>query len=184
MLKGSDRRLSIRIGVEGLRNPRRQPNDMIGNHATLLKESRVHTLLRVVLGIIFLWASWEKIIYPAQFADVVDAYRILPSPTVNFVALLLPWVEALCGIFLITGYLVQGSVLLVDMLMLVFILAGIISLYRGVDVTCGTFSLVAEAGGKMYAILARNAVILLMGLVVLIYEIKNDHYTNSGLPRM
>lgn len=157
---------------------------MIGNRATFLKESPIHILLRIVLGLIFLWASWQKIIYPDKFADIMDAYHILPSATVNFVALVLPWVEALCGIFLISGYLTRGSILLVDMLMLIFIVAFISSIYRGLDVSCGCFSLSTAATDRVYLNLIRDVLILLVGLVVLIYEIKNDQFTSSGLPQI
>ena len=157
---------------------------MIGNSTTSLKESRIHTLLRIVLGIIFLWASWEKIIYPAKFADIIDAYRILPTSTVNFVAITLPWLEALCGLCLVSGYLTRGGVLLVDMMMLIFIIAFIVNIYRGIDVACGCFSLSAATGDRVYFNLARDVVILLMGLAVLIYEIKKDQFAQGGFPRI
>ena len=157
---------------------------MIGNSATPLKESRIHTLLRIVLGIIFLWASWEKIVHPSRFADIIDAYRILPSPTVNFVAIVLPWVEALCGLCLVSGCLTRGGVLLVDMMMLIFIIAFVVNMYRGIETTCGCFSLSTATGDRTYFNLARNVVILLMGLAALIYEIKKDQFTPRGFPRI
>ena len=36
-------------------------------------------VLRVALGVVFIWASWEKILKPAEFATVIDNYRLLPT---------------------------------------------------------------------------------------------------------
>jgi len=139
-----------------------------------MKEDRLYIMLRIILGIIFIWASWEKIIDPGGFARVVKNYAILPEILINPVALFLPWVEAICGILLITGYLVKGSAFIVDTLMCVFILAFVINMFRGIDISCGCFSNTLKPATKMeyfYDIL-RDFAILGVGIWILFYKIR------------
>ena len=104
-----------------------------------MAESRVYLLLRIALGVIFILASWDKIRHPAAFAEAIRNYMLLPRGMVHPVAILLPWVEAVCGALLIAGRLTLGSVVIVNGLMAVFAAALAINLIRGVDVACGCF---------------------------------------------
>ncbi len=143
----------------------------------ILKESNVYVILRMLLGIVFIWASWNKILEPQSFAQIIYNYQILPPAMVNLAALLLPWIEAVCGICLISGYLVKGSVLVVDILLVVFILALTFNVYRGVDVACGCFS-VSDQGEKItYLKVIRDLPLLAAGLWILYYRLKTDHFS-------
>jgi hypothetical protein len=55
------------------------------------------------------------------------------------VAICLPWVELLSGSLLVLGLWMQGSILILSGLMVVFIGALGINLARGLDVHCGCF---------------------------------------------
>ena len=54
-------------------------------------------------------------------------------------ALYLPWLEIFCGLALITRVLYRGSVFIVTVLMILFIVASIVAKARGLDVSCGCF---------------------------------------------
>ena len=41
-------------------------------------------LLRLLLGVIFVYASFDKILRPAAFAEIIYNYQILPDPLINF----------------------------------------------------------------------------------------------------
>jgi uncharacterized membrane protein YphA (DoxX/SURF4 family) len=126
-------------------------------------------LVRTGLGIVFIWASWDKIGHPGEFASIIDNYRILPAAAVNLTALVLPWVEFICGLLLLSGRGVPGAALTIDLLLLIFILATGFNLYRGVDVNCGCFSVSPDAGGESALNLVRNGLLLAAGLWLLIY---------------
>jgi uncharacterized membrane protein YphA (DoxX/SURF4 family) len=140
-----------------------------------LAESRLYLLLRIGLGVLFLAASWDKIRHPAAFAEVIQNYMLLPEGMVHPAAILLPWVEAVCGVLLIAGRLCLGSVVIVDGLMVVFTAALTINLIRGVDMSCGCFSVSTEGRQGTYAwYLVRDLAILAAGVWVLIYEIRKE----------
>lgn len=53
-------------------------------------------VLRVVLGVIFVYAAWVKLREPwALFAMSIDSYQVLPLWAVEQVARVLPWFELL-----------------------------------------------------------------------------------------
>jgi len=115
---------------------------------------------RIMLGGVFVWASWDKIFDPAAFAQAIANYQIVPSTAGNLAALILPWVELVCGGCLILNRWTRGSALIAAALMVVFMGALGYNIYRGVDVNCGCFTLDEEAPGNMWLYLVRDAVFL------------------------
>ena len=138
-------------------------------------ERGFYLIFRILLGAVFVWASWSKIFEPDNFAGIIQSYQILPQQMVNPVTILLPWVEAACGLSLLSGYLVKGSVFIVDILMIIFMLALTFNIYRGVDVACGCFS-VSTPGAKITIFtIARDLSLLAVGLWILYYRLKTEN---------
>lgn len=106
--------------------------------------SRLHTFLyhglRLFLGAVFLYASWDKILQPQAFAEAVYNYRILPDFAVNFTALVLPWLELTIALCLIAGVWLPGASVITTSLLAVFLGALLFNMARGLDVHCGCFS--------------------------------------------
>lgn len=121
-------------------------------------------ILRTILGLVFIYASADKILYPAQFADALSNYKLLPRELVNFSALLLPWVEATTGIFLIFGLFEWVSLSIYNALMIVFMAAIAISLARGLNITCGCFTSDPNADKMTWLTLLRDSGLLVLGL--------------------
>jgi uncharacterized membrane protein YphA (DoxX/SURF4 family) len=99
---------------------------------------------RVLLGGLFIFASVPKILNPAEFSRTVYYYRLLPAQAVNFIAITLPWVELLVGILLVIGLKVRGAAFVAAGSLVVFTVAMITALARGLNIDCGCFS---AAGG-------------------------------------
>lgn len=95
---------------------------------------------RIVLGAVFMYASFDKMANPSLFADIIDNYHVLPYQLVNAMAIFLPWLEFITGLFLITGKWVKGSLLIYTTLLVIFIIALGQALLRGLDISCGCFS--------------------------------------------
>ena len=129
--------------------------------------SRIWTVLRVALGLLFVLASLDKIAHPALFAHAVANYQILPPALVNPAAILLPWIEAVAGLALVCGVFVRGAALISAGLMVVFCAAIAANLARGIDVACGCFTVDPLAAPAMRADMLRDAAILLLALAVL-----------------
>ena len=56
------------------------------------------------LSLTFISASLDKIVDPYEFSKSITAYEISPYSVNNFVALILPWIELICGILLFIAF--------------------------------------------------------------------------------
>lgn len=148
----------------------------------LLKKTITHPFTavigRLVLGIVFVYASWDKILHPEAFSQAVQNYRIVPLAAVNLFALVLPWVELICGFLLLLGLFTGGSSLLVSLLLVLFLVALSSALIRGIDISCGCFSQ-KSSSPITYWYLLRDTALLLVALQVLIFD--RDVASLSGL---
>ena len=124
---------------------------------------------RILLGAIFLYASYDKILHPEALSLIIFNYKILPPQMVNLAAIILPWLEAVCGAALVLGLNARGAAALTALLMTVFMAALGFNLMRGIDVQCGCFS-TAPAEANTTFDLARDAVIFLLALYVLVSQ--------------
>ncbi len=149
---------------------------------SLAARKALYQLVRTGLGLTFIWASWDKILYPGEFATIVVNYDILPVAAVNVTSLVLPWIELICGLSLLCGRLVQGAVLTLDMLLFIFILAAGFNLYRGLDISCGCFSVSPDVKGGAVLNLARNGLLLAAGIWLFIFESGKPGRDSSRTP--
>ncbi len=96
--------------------------------------------IRITIGSIFVYAGLHKIVSPEYFADILYGYDILPDAFINITTIILPFVEVLSGLILITGLLQKPSLLMVNTLLLCFIIMTGFNLLRGHQYDCGCFS--------------------------------------------
>jgi uncharacterized membrane protein YphA (DoxX/SURF4 family) len=129
-------------------------------------------VLRIVLGCVFIYASLDKIRHPGLFAEAVYNYQLLPDVTVNLVAISLPWLELLGGSLLVLGLWMEGSILILSGLMVIFIGALGINLARGLDVHCGCF--ITQSSDPITILtLFRDSLFLLIALYLFyLYQIR------------
>jgi uncharacterized membrane protein YphA (DoxX/SURF4 family) len=129
----------------------------------------VGALCRLLLGGIFIYASFPKLLRSDEFARLVNGYRILHPDLVNLVGVTLPWIEFVAGALLVIGILPRSSALVLAGLLALFIAAGGLALLRGLEIECGCFfPLMADhtLGGDL---LLRDALLLLPAAQVLIW---------------
>jgi uncharacterized membrane protein YphA (DoxX/SURF4 family) len=118
----------------------------------LLRHPAVHWALALVVGGVFLYACWDKILEPRKFAGIIYQYQVIgPSARLGFLpanllAVTLPWLELVVGLLLVTGLWRREAAAVAGGLLVVFLAAIGIATAQGVDVAnCGCFS-VAEHG--------------------------------------
>ncbi|KPK99176.1 MAG: hypothetical protein AMJ90_09650 [candidate division Zixibacteria bacterium SM23_73_2] len=146
----------------------------------ILTDKYTVLLFRIILGATFIYASLDKIAHPAQFAQIVHNYKILPSFLINLFAISLPWIELFCGIFLIVGIWVESSSLVLSFLLFLFAVAISYNVFiRGLDINCGCFTTSLTAKKQGAELLIRDFILLGMGLQVIFFN--RDRFTLSGL---
>jgi thiol:disulfide interchange protein DsbC len=125
-----------------------------------------HGLARILIGVVFIYTGIIHIADPAGFVSAVAAYRILPPFTVNAFALILPWVELLAGLAIATGIGLPGGALAAIGMLVAFLIALSLSLYRGLDISCGCFSTSPGAQRISWIYLARDSALLLVAVFI------------------
>jgi uncharacterized membrane protein YphA (DoxX/SURF4 family) len=79
---------------------------------------------RFFLASVFIYAAVQKIGKPLAFADEIRMYGILDvGPLLYIMAIVLPWIELICGISLVTGIFLRGSALALLLLNAMFLIA-------------------------------------------------------------
>ena len=103
-------------------------------------------ICRITLGIIFIYASYEKILDPIGFSKNIHNYHVTPIAIENLAALIIPWLELIIGVFLIFGLFLEGTTSIIIALLVFFIIILSQAVFRGIDVHCGCFKTEADAG--------------------------------------
>jgi len=134
-----------------------------------LKDKKIALVLRGALGVLFLYASVSKALDPFEFSKIVYNYQILPEPFIYPVAAVLPYLEATIGLCLILGIAKRGAALLAFLSMVVFSLALMVNLFRGINVDCGCFDVEVRSvsQARMYWYVLRDFTILFWAFIVL-----------------
>jgi putative oxidoreductase len=127
-------------------------------------------LFRWCLGVLFVYAGLVKIADPLGFAHALYNYHILPAWLINPLAICLPWIEVLAGAGLLAGIMIAGGALVVSGLLAVFAIAIGVSLIRGLDIACGCFSTSAAAEPISWLFVARDLLLLALGLHILFFD--------------
>lgn len=108
---------------------------------SILSNHYVVLALRLLLGLTFLFASIDKISNPSAFATAIANYRLTSGALTLIAATVLPWIELLCGLAILAGTYLRGATLLLCVMLSAFTLAVITGLIRGLDISCGCFTL-------------------------------------------
>jgi len=135
----------------------------------LSQRSVIALLCRVILGVILIYASIDKIVHPAEFAKAIGNYNVLPFGLENLLGIVLPILELLVGICLVFGIMLDGSAIITAGMMTVFIIALSQAMIRGIDINCGCFKVTVENGGHQVGIrrIIEDFLFLGMSLMVL-----------------
>ena len=127
-------------------------------------------ILSIGLGAVFIAASVDKIVYPAEFAKIIHNYRLLPGFLINLWAITLPWIELACGLLLVLGFYREGALSVIVFLLIVFMIAIGINIIRGVDLTCGCFTVSEAARSNAWGTFIRDSWLLAAALFIYFFD--------------
>lgn len=100
---------------------------------------RLVFVLRVGLGVLFAVAGGLKIGHFDVFASEIAGFELLPAVFIAPLALLLPFVEVLLGLYLIAGLFTRAVAILAAFQLTVFAGAIASTVVRGIHASCGCF---------------------------------------------
>jgi len=126
-------------------------------------------VLRAILAFVFIFAAILKIAEPGDFSRAIANYKLLPDISINILGIILPWIEISAGLLLLFGVAVKENSLIISGMLIVFIIAIVISLARGLNIDCGCFG---TANGDQIGLikLLQNIGLLAIGILLIIYN--------------
>lgn len=126
-------------------------------------------LYRIILSVVFIFAGLEKIISPDVFAESISNYKLFPNFSINIIAITVPWIELITGLFLLFGITIKETLKIINSMMLFFIIIILFALVRGLDIECGCFG-THNAQKVGFIKLFENTILLSFG--ILLYKCK------------
>ena len=129
--------------------------------STLSVEAFIVLVARLSLGIFFLPSALGKLANQRSFIRGVVAYQILPKRIARIFGLVLPWIELVLALALISGIALLIIGLAAAGLLICFMTAMIINLRRGREIDCSCYGI---AGRQMisWGTITRNVLLLLL----------------------
>ena len=127
--------------------------------------------LRLLVGVVLLYASWDKVQHPQAFAISVRAYELMPVSLSNLFALVVAWTELVAGAMLVMGVFVRPAAGAAFLLLALFTAALVTVVVRGMVIDCGCFG----SGEDNHAtvglwMIGRNLVLLAAAWFVIRYH--------------
>jgi uncharacterized membrane protein YphA (DoxX/SURF4 family) len=124
----------------------------------------LNLVFRVLLGALFIISGFAKLSTPVYyFAHSIEQFQMLPESLIVIMSYTLPWIELMCGILLILGFFMEGSLLIINLMLVVFIIAVSRATLQGLKGECGCFGPLSnsEIGWKL---VIQDVLLLTMGL--------------------
>jgi putative oxidoreductase len=138
--------------------------------------SKLQFVSRLILGGLFIYASYDKIFNPLAFAQIIHNYRLVGPGLINVPAIILPWIEFIAGILLIVGYKFRGADLIIGGMLIAYITMLAITAHRGINISCGCFSTASEVKSNLILRIIEDFGMLLIALHILIFNKAHHHF--------
>jgi len=103
--------------------------------------NKLTAFLRIALGLLFIYSGIFKVLDPSQFKDIILLYKIVPPAWAPYGAIIIPWIEVICGVMLFVGFKVRPASLILALLMVLFTIFIGINLAQGNVFDCGCLEL-------------------------------------------
>lgn len=118
---------------------------------------------RIAVAAVFVAAAVPKLVDLPGFAEDLRNYQTFPDPTVHLVAGIVPALEIVGALALLTGVKRRAGAIVLGLLTVGFIVLLSSVLVRGIDLQCGCFGRDEQAAAVGWPLVARD-----VGLLVLV----------------
>jgi uncharacterized membrane protein YphA (DoxX/SURF4 family) len=125
----------------------------------------VRIALRTGLAGLFLFAATTKLIDPAEFAQQIANYQLVPWPVAAILAVFLPALELCLGLSLLFGRLETGALMWAAILLVFFTGALVSATARGLSIDCGCFGRSIENTGTVGPLIRNLVLLVVTGLL-------------------
>jgi uncharacterized membrane protein YphA (DoxX/SURF4 family) len=95
--------------------------------------------IRLIVGLLLIYFSINKINDPQKWAEVIYQYRLVPFGLVNIVSIIFSWGELFAGVGILLGIMTRASSLVASGLVFAYLSAIQINIWREVYIYCGCF---------------------------------------------
>jgi putative oxidoreductase len=134
----------------------------------MIRNKYILLFFRFVVGGVFIWAGLLKIFDPLGFAQSISNYKAFPQSFSFFIALVLPWIELICGILLIFGIIHRASALLLSGLLIIFLVLSFVVILRGLDIDCGCLGSLSRKVD--YKLLLMDSIMLFSSIAIVSHK--------------
>ena len=144
---------------------------LIKQARSVFQNSWLELAARWILGLTFIYASYTKILFPADFAKIIYGYDLFPTALINLIAIILPFLELVAALALIIGVYPRSAVAIINLLLVAFIILLSINLIRGHEFNCGCFNLQdSENSVSSQTTIIRDIFYLALGMQVYFFN--------------
>jgi uncharacterized membrane protein YphA (DoxX/SURF4 family) len=147
---------------------------------SILKRSEVILMLRLIVGVTFIYASYDKVLDPFAFSIAVRGYQILPVSVSNLFAIVVAWSEIVAGVLLVVGLFTRQAAAATLLLLSMFVVALLIVMVKGLVVDCGCFS--SEGGSQTGPLLILRNLLLMAACVIIMKYDKGKYSLSRVIP--
>jgi uncharacterized membrane protein YphA (DoxX/SURF4 family) len=148
-----------------------------------VKEKRLITVgvlfLRIGFGLLLCYAAIDKIRHPLQFAGIVENYRVFNAELSLWAAAIVPFLEIITGLLLITGIWIDAASMINTFFMSLFFVMVTQAYLRGLDIHCGCFSTGEEGAPIGLFKVSTNLLYMIMSIILMILILKGKENLND-----
>ena len=135
---------------------------------------------KILIGLVFILSSVTKVFYPEEFSKAIGSYKMLPETVLFPLAVVIPWLQFICGILLLADVYAKSSAFILSGLLVVYTIAITQAWLRGFDMECGCFDLMIGLPDKV-GIFAIIRDLVMLGMTACIFFFGSDKISFHGL---
>jgi uncharacterized membrane protein YphA (DoxX/SURF4 family) len=98
---------------------------------------RIYGLIRVTIGMVFIWSGIAKLFAPKEFSVIIESYGLIPDIWIMPAAFFLSVWEVAAGFGLVLD--IHGSLSVITGLLILFMTILSYGIWMGLDIDCGCF---------------------------------------------